>query len=56
MPLTIACPSCAAAYQVPDAMLGKSVRCTRCNNVFNAEQSAAPVNLMPEQAMQSAPP
>ncbi len=42
--MRIACPSCAAAYDVPEALLAgrKSVRCARCSNDWRPE--ALPVH------------
>jgi predicted Zn finger-like uncharacterized protein len=42
--MQIACPGCAAEYEVPTARLkpGQSVRCARCNMVWKPAQQAAP--------------
>ena len=41
--MRIACPSCDATYEVPDARLspGKMVRCARCDNTWLPEHRAA---------------
>ena len=40
MPFKANCPSCGKALQVPDAALGKKVKCPACTQVF---QIARPV-------------
>lgn len=43
MPEILECPSCGRKLKVPDALLGKTVRCTDCAGTFTAEKpSAAP--------------
>jgi predicted Zn finger-like uncharacterized protein len=41
--MRIACPACSAAYEVPDALLGKGrrLRCTRCGHAWMATPPAA---------------
>jgi predicted Zn finger-like uncharacterized protein len=44
--MRIACPACSAAYEVPDALVGKGrrLRCTRCSHAWMAAPSGeAPV-------------
>jgi predicted Zn finger-like uncharacterized protein len=43
--MQIACPTCAAVYEVPAARLspGRYVRCARCNAVWKPEPMARPV-------------
>lgn len=36
MPLTIACPNCGKALKLPEAVIGKRVRCPGCQEVFTA--------------------
>ena len=36
MPVPISCPSCNKRYNLPETMLGKSVRCKQCNTAFVA--------------------
>jgi predicted Zn finger-like uncharacterized protein len=51
--MRIACPSCKATYEVPDALLGataRKVRCARCANEWTPEAPAiaqAPLPLPP---------
>jgi len=42
--MRIACPSCSAAYDVPDSLLpgGRIVRCARCGNEWMAVRAEAP--------------
>jgi predicted Zn finger-like uncharacterized protein len=53
--MRIACPSCSAAYEVPDALLAagpRLLRCARCGAQFTAEGSPPP----PEPAPPEPPP
>jgi predicted Zn finger-like uncharacterized protein len=36
MPEQIRCPSCNAALRVPDNLLGKNVKCPKCQKTFTA--------------------
>src|SRR6266851_2954500 len=36
MPTTLNCPSCKRSLGVPDALMGKRVKCPSCNTVFTA--------------------
>jgi hypothetical protein len=36
MPVTIACPHCRRTLDVPDELLGRTVRCQECRQVFTA--------------------
>jgi hypothetical protein len=38
MPIEAICPSCKQKLKVPDALVGKKVRCQKCNSVFTAEE------------------
>jgi hypothetical protein len=38
MPIEAICPSCGQKLKVPDALVGKKVRCQKCNSVFMAEE------------------
>ena len=38
MPIEAICPSCKQKLKVPDALVGKKVRCQKCNSVFMAEE------------------
>ena len=53
--MRIVCPSCSAAYEVPDRMVsaGKKVRCARCGENWLPEGAAAPP---PPAAPEPAPP
>lgn len=37
MPEQVRCPSCNAALRVPDSLLGKNVKCPKCQTTFLAE-------------------
>ncbi|HEY7315735.1 MAG TPA: hypothetical protein VH643_40775 [Gemmataceae bacterium] len=37
MPLTIACPNCGKSLKLPEAVVGKRVRCPGCQEIFTAE-------------------
>jgi predicted Zn finger-like uncharacterized protein len=39
MPEQIRCPSCASTLRVPDDLLGKTVKCPRCQTTFTAAAS-----------------
>src|SRR5712692_5941415 len=43
MPIQIACPNCAKAYSLADALKGKNVKCKNCAKVFLVEPVAAKV-------------
>jgi predicted Zn finger-like uncharacterized protein len=64
--MRIACPTCAAAYEVPDALLAagpRLLRCARCSTEFPAvlpaasarPGAAAPPEPVPESAPEAAP-
>jgi predicted Zn finger-like uncharacterized protein len=38
MPIEAICPSCGQKLKVSDALVGKKVRCQKCNSVFLAEE------------------
>lgn len=50
MPTRITCPKCPAEYNVPDSLLGKSVRCRACQATIAipAKKYAAPDDDIPE--------
>ena len=52
--MQITCPACAAAYSVPDALIGRgrTMRCLRCGH----EWLVAPIDAAPEQLAPEAPP
>ena len=59
--MRIACPTCAAAYDVPDALLAagpRLLRCARCSTEFSAAlpEAKAPPEPEPAPALQAAPP
>ncbi len=37
MPEQVRCPSCSAALRVPDSLLGRNVKCPKCQTTFTAE-------------------
>lgn len=41
MPEQVRCPSCNAALRVPDNLLGKNVKCPKCQTTFTAEMEEA---------------
>src|SRR5262245_62242918 len=44
MPIQTSCPQCQSSYRLPDAQMGKRVRCKKCQSVFIAgEVVDAPV-------------
>lgn len=47
MPESITCSSCGATLRVPETLLGKNVKCPKCQNTFRAE---APAPAEPEEA------
>jgi predicted Zn finger-like uncharacterized protein len=48
--MRIVCPSCSAAYEVPDSMLGgrKAVRCARCGDEWRPFEPEAEAKAEPE--------
>ncbi|HTU18653.1 MAG TPA: zinc-ribbon domain-containing protein [Gemmataceae bacterium] len=40
MPEQVRCPSCSATLRVPDTLLGKNVKCPKCQTTFVAETEA----------------
>ena len=57
--MRIACPACAAAYEVPDRLLAgpaRTLRCSRCGTDFALPGAAAPVAPPPVEARQPEPP
>jgi predicted Zn finger-like uncharacterized protein len=51
MPEQIRCPECNATLRVPDTLLGKSVKCPKCQKTFTAELEEPP-----EEAIEEEPP
>lgn len=45
MPVQIKCPGCAAVLQIPDNLLGRSVKCSKCQNQFTAQAPETPAGL-----------
>jgi uncharacterized paraquat-inducible protein A len=39
--ISIACPSCGKSGEVPEAYVGKTVRCRRCDTSFTAAPAVA---------------
>jgi predicted Zn finger-like uncharacterized protein len=60
--MRIACPACSAAYEVPDALVGKGrrLRCTRCGHAWMATpppaELAPPMAPPPEPSLAPRPP
>jgi predicted Zn finger-like uncharacterized protein len=57
--MRIACPNCAAAYDVPDALLASGprlLRCARCSTEFPAALPEAKAPPEPEPQPEAAPP
>jgi predicted Zn finger-like uncharacterized protein len=48
MPIEISCSSCQAKLRVPDALVGKKVRCTKCKTEFTAVAEELPVEIVEE--------
>ncbi len=44
MPLQTACSACSAKIKVKDELVGKSIKCPKCGNVFKALAGAEPAN------------
>src|SRR5437660_10237124 len=42
MDITTHCPGCSAKVRVPDTLLGRSVKCPKCQTVFKAESPEEP--------------
>jgi predicted Zn finger-like uncharacterized protein len=55
--MRIACPSCAAAYDVPDSLVpaGRGVRCARCGSDWTPVQATAPAPDLPPPASEASP-
>jgi predicted Zn finger-like uncharacterized protein len=56
MPEQIRCPSCDAALRVPESLLGKTVKCPKCQKTFLAEteEPAEPEGIVREPAPSAA--
>ena len=48
MPEVVACPKCQRKSRVPDALMGKKVKCPGCNEIFTAGANSAPVPAPPK--------
>lgn len=48
MPVESNCPGCGAKVRVPESLLGKSVKCPKCQSVFTAESPEAGFEEVPE--------
>src|SRR5947208_11501656 len=48
MPIQVNCPQCGAHFSLPDGLLGREVRCTRCQRVFRAEAPNPAAEALPE--------
>jgi predicted Zn finger-like uncharacterized protein len=47
MPARVRCPGCQVDVNVPDSALGKNVRCSKCNHVFQAVAPSPPPEVVP---------
>lgn len=56
MPLTIPCPQCQRALNVPDEAVGQMVRCPACRNTFVLERPTPSAPPTPRQDRSPAPP
>jgi predicted Zn finger-like uncharacterized protein len=56
MPTVCHCPSCQSKLQVPDDLLGRTVRCPKCSATFVAMTEAVAAQPMPLPAQPVAPP
>src|SRR4051794_23945698 len=48
MPVESNCPGCGAKVRVPESLLGKSVKCPKCQSVFTAERPDAGFEEVPD--------
>jgi predicted Zn finger-like uncharacterized protein len=55
MPIQITCPQCSAQFSLPDGLLGRDVKCTRCQRVFRAEAPGPAADAIPEVILVQAP-
>jgi predicted Zn finger-like uncharacterized protein len=58
MPIKVECSGCGATLRVPDEMLGRKVRCPKCDNTFTAAEpeSAPPPPPPPREERRDEPP
>lgn len=56
MPEQVACPSCGATLRVPETLLGKNVKCPKCQTTFLAETQAPAEPEEPEERIANEPP
>ena len=56
MPELVTCPVCGCKAQVPDALLGRRIRCFGCNQYFTADTSPPPKPTPRRSPERSAPP
>lgn len=47
MPLAVQCPTCSRELTVPDRLLGRKVKCPKCETMFRAGDAAEPIPLPP---------
>jgi len=48
MPIQVSCPSCRRPLRVPDDLLGTTVKCPGCEEIFQAAVAEQPVGPAPE--------
>ncbi|HEY7313491.1 MAG TPA: zinc-ribbon domain-containing protein [Gemmataceae bacterium] len=56
MPEQVSCPSCGAALRIPENLLGKNVKCPKCQTTFLAQTQAPAEPEEPEERIASEPP
>jgi len=58
MPIKVECTGCGSTLRVPDEMLGRKVRCPKCQETFTAAEpkSASPPPLPPREEVRDDPP
>jgi predicted Zn finger-like uncharacterized protein len=49
MSLTVICPSCGASLRVKDELLGRNIRCAKCDTVIKVEDKPPVVEATPEE-------
>ncbi len=49
MPVSIACPNCATTLKAPDEVIGKTVKCPKCQESFTAQVGEQPAGVVLEE-------
>ena len=55
MPVKTLCPGCNTVVQVPDTLVGKSVRCGKCKTVLTVPAEAVECEALPDDRLQTSP-